>query len=232
MSMTSSAVLTASKVLNHSSRFELMSDSTLNIGYGANFAPFTYSGPGGAAGLLIDVICTALARTCFRAEFLEVNDCDVVERLADGSLDAFAVLAKTSARRRLFRFSQSLCTTGGAWFALRAQYPDRTRAPANCAVVATPGSGPLVSVIRRRFGRLSIMECRDYHSALRAVVDGMATMAALNLDVGRLQAQRDFPNLFHLPEQTFCTVSLALALPRSKASAFVRPFNAALRTLL
>lgn len=204
----------------------------MKIGYGADFAPFTCTGPQGATGLLIDVICSALARTRFRAQFVEVPDREVVGRLADGTLDAFAAVAKTRARLREFGFSQTLCTTGGAWFALRTQYPDRTGTPADSAVVATPSSGPLVSVIRKRFPRLAIMETRDYHCALSAVVVGTATFAALNLEVGRLQAQRDFPGLFHLPEQTFCTLPLALALPRSKPSAFARPFNAALRALL
>src|SRR5262245_10061732 len=98
MSMTSSAVRAGSKVLNHRSRFELMSDSILRFGYAADFAPFTFATDAGARGRLIETIEAALARTCFRADFTAVADGEVATRLEEGSLDAFVPAAISPTR--------------------------------------------------------------------------------------------------------------------------------------
>lgn len=195
------------------------------MGYAADFAPFTFATAAGARGSLTDLIDTVLAQTRFRAQFTEVDGSEATALLDGGAIDAFVPVAISSSRRRHLRFSIPLAETGGAWFI------PKVASVTTPQIVATPASGPLAPIVRKQFPAIRVMEAPDYRSALAAAASGAADAAALNLEAGRLQAERDFPGVFELPDKWFCNVSLALALAKSKPCAFIGPFESALRAL-
>jgi len=190
----------------------------LRIGFNPDFAPFADLKDGEADGLVIARLRAALDKAGLDATFLPVALPEMTERLRSGDLDALAGVAVSAERSRLFAFSRPLAMTGGAWFPRAGHgWPGdqalRDAAPGQWRVVS-PRTGPLVAQIRDRFPNLEVFECRDYAAAFEAVLAGRADAAALNLQVGRLQAERDHPGLFALPQAPFFKVPLALAVAK------------------
>jgi len=190
----------------------------LRIGFNPDFAPFAEVKDGEPDGLVIARLRAALHNAGLDATFLPVTLPEMTERLRSGDLDALAGVAISAERSRLFSFSRPLARTGGAWFPLvGADWPGdqalREAAPGTWRVVS-PRTGPLVAQIRDRFPNLEVIECEDYAAAFEAVLGGLADAAALNLQVGRLQAERDHPDCFALPQAPFFEVPLAMAVAK------------------
>ena len=64
-----------------------------------------------------------------------------------------------------------------------------------------------------------------YDACFQAVLDGRADAAALNLDVGRERAERDYPGKFVLPKRPFLPVRMSLACRRSDSAQLLDKFN-------
>jgi len=200
--------------------------SALRIGFNPDFAPFAALQDGRADGLVIARLRNALDKAGLEATFVPAPLPEMAERLQAGALDALAGVAVSAERSDALAVSRPLATTGGAWFP-RAErdWPRdqalRTAAPGTLRVVS-PSAGPLVAQIRTAFPTLDIVECADYAAAFETVLAGRADAAALNLQVGRLHAERDHPGRFKLPETPFFEVPLALAVPHGDPLGILR----------
>jgi polar amino acid transport system substrate-binding protein len=70
---------------------------------------------------------------------------------------------------------------------------------------------------------------RDYLEALKYVLDGRASAAALNYHVGRDLIRKLFPGGFTPPEKIFLEVPLAVAMLKGKNTPLLRKISEALR---
>jgi ABC-type amino acid transport substrate-binding protein len=170
-----------------------------------------------------------LRRSGITAQFLALDDSELLTRLAHGSVDVIAPIAVTAERRKRVRFSAALVSTAAAWFIRRESGRSAGEAPAGGETVATPSSGPLEALLRQRFPELMILPTPDYDAALDSVVRGRAAVAALNLHAGREHARR-FPAIL-CPQSGFHGLQLALAFNRTPSSIGTLALDRAIRTM-
>lgn len=200
--------------------------SRIRIGVDADFRPFAYREHERPRGIVVEISEIALRGCGFEAEFIACPLGDCADAMARGAIDAFAGMAVTEERARQFNFSEPLLVTGGAWFALRGG--DQR---AQLRAVVTPSRGPLAALINAMFPQIAVQCATDYRAALELVIAGSVDAAALNFHVGRVQAARDFPDLFELPAEPFCRLPLALAVALGKPSYLLPQFDTALTSM-
>jgi len=190
----------------------------LRIGFNRDFYPLAHGDSERCSGIVIDIVKKALARTEFSVEFVPRSLNNLSRQFADGEIHAFAGIAITDERRRQVKFSTPLIDSGGAWFRLSGR-----ESPLETA--ATPKAGPLAAVISSLFPDVHVQGTSGYDSALGLALAGDVDAAALNIQVGRHIAQRDYPGIFSLPESPFYRLQLALAFARETDLRLINAFN-------
>ncbi len=201
----------------------------LRFAFNADFAPYAWSDDGKPRGLVIERI----ARACsgWRIDWIGLGQSALFPALAGGAVDAIAGTGVSAARGEL-AFSVPIAASGGAWFVPRDRaWPDDDALAGAAGLglrAATPRIGPLHAAIARLFPALALIDAAGYRDALSAALDGRADAAALNVDVGWLQAERDFPDRFRKPTRCFIDIPLALAMRRDRAAEVMPRFNEAL----
>ena len=182
------------------------------LGYNPDFAPFTWEEKGRPCGLVIQRLEHLFASAGITLHFSPLAMGKLVPHLANGNIDAIAVTAASAGRQGALGFSKPLALSGGAWFALRDAAHCALGNPSVSTRVITPATGPLRELIREQFPQVQLETSADYNSALRAVIRGEVHMAALNLQVGSVLCERDFPGQFRIPQVSFCSLPLAMAV--------------------
>lgn len=200
--------------------------SPLRIGYDPDFAPITFrDAEGGAAGTAIGLLRSACAAADVDCDFVPAPQAVQRNLLFEGAIDALAAMGATAARGSEFSLSDSYLETGAAWFSRRRFDP--VNAPPG-TTVATPASGPLVSMIADRWPHLCVVATADYDEALAHAATGPVSAAALNIDVGRWKCEHGFPGLFEPPTEAFARIGLALAWLSDRHEPVLRRLSAAL----
>jgi ABC-type amino acid transport substrate-binding protein len=206
--------------------------TSLRFGFNRDFAPHAWCDNGAPRGRVIDRIARACAD--WRIDWIGLDQAELLPGLARGAIDAVAGTGIATARGEL-AFSTPIVASGGAWFVPRGRdWPDDAALAQGAGQgrrVATPRFGPLYETIGRRFPGLVPIDAAGYRDALAAALDGRAEAAALNAEVGWLQAERDYPRRFHEPRCRFVEIALALAVARERAAEILPRFNAALEAL-
>jgi len=179
--------------------------SRVRIGYQADFPPFMFQ-QDGPAGLVIDALASAVvdlgeagAEIAWMALALDHQQ----QALIDGEVDLLAGLGVTPDRARDVVFGEALVRTGGALF--------RRQGASSLERIVTPRSGPLHEPTGAAFPECELLDATDYKHALDQVRAGRADAAALNIHVGAVLAERDYPGLVDLPNEPFAIVELAPA---------------------
>ena len=198
----------------------------LRVGYEPDFAPLTFVEDGTARGMIVDILNRVFDRSGCVVDFVPVALPDQDEAVRAGEVDAIAFKAAIPERAD---FSTPLAASGAAWFG-QAEIPSDGR-PAPGTRLATPGAGPLLADLRRRYPDIVYIDVDTYAQALAAVVDGAADCAALNFHVGCYLAVRDHAGLFALPEAPFQKLPLALAFAKGAHACLLGQLNAGLSEL-
>lgn len=196
----------------------------LRIGFNRDFYPLAHGDSGHSSGIVIDIVKQALARTDISAAFVPRSLDNLSRQFADGDIQAFAGIAITADRQRQVVFSTPLIDSGGAWFRLGdCKNPIET--------AATPSAGPLVSAIESLFPDIRIHEVPDYRTALGKAVAGEVDAAALNIHVGRHQANNYFPGALSLPAKPFSPLQLGMAFELRTDRGFIKAFDGAIEAI-
>jgi ABC-type amino acid transport substrate-binding protein len=195
------------------------------MGYNPDFAPFTWEENGRPCGFLIQRIRDLFASAGITLHFAPVPMAKLFPGLRSGDIDAIAVTAASTGRQGILGFSKPLAMSGGAWFALRDGASCAPENPSVTTRVITPATGPLRKLIMEQFPQVQLETSADYSSALRAVLLGDAHLAALNLEVGSVLCERDFPGRFQIPQVSFCQLPLAMAVSREDPKQLLNRLN-------
>ncbi len=205
-----------------------MSDR-LRVGYEADFAPLTFTEDGNARGLVVESLNRAFDLAGCTADFVAVALPAQDKAVAERGIDAIAFKAVIPERAASYDFSNSIATSGAAWFA-RDGIP-LGESPSAGSTIATPGAGPLLAQLRRVYPDLVYLDVETYAESLDAVVGGSADCAALNFHVGCYLANRDHADRFTLPNAPFQELALALAVAKGTHASLLRDLDTALAEL-
>ena len=96
------------------------------------------------------------------------------------------------------------------------------------ARVVTPGSGPLVGLLRRDHSDLALSLVDSYAEALAAVAAGTADVAALNFHVGGHLARRDYAETIIVPAAPFERQPTAFCVLKGHNADLLSVFDSAL----
>lgn len=188
----------------------------VRIGFNRAFRPFVWEAEGEPAGPLAAHVRAALSEAGVEAVFVPLTLPEMGEALAAGRVNMLLPAGVEAKRAERMRFSPPIALTGGAWFTTAAAaWPDEAalRASLGTGRTATsPAAGPLLSQMATLYPRMRLVPATDYADALARVLTGDVEAAALNLQVGRAQAEADHPGRFALPDRPFLEIPLALAV--------------------
>lgn len=177
----------------------------LRIGFDDPFRPLAWNDGGIARGPLPAMAAQVLAAAGYDWEFVPLPLGRSLRALADGDVNALAFKAVVAQRQDL-RFTSPLMTTAAALFHVaggEAQSP---------SIIATPRSGPLAGMLRKKFPRSALVLTDDYAAALAEIVAGRAQAAALNVHVGWYFAETLHPGRFSRPRYLLEKLALAMAV--------------------
>ncbi|MCC2096614.1 MAG: transporter substrate-binding domain-containing protein [Hyphomicrobiales bacterium] len=208
-----------------------MAGTKIAVGYEPGFAPLTFRDEesGHAKGLFIEVLTAAFGRCSIEPEYIPADLAGQDGLVAEGRLDAVAMKAAIPERAAIYDFSDSVMSSGAAWFALDAQ---TMKAPPRAGErIATPLQGPLHAQLSRDFPEARIVSAGSYIEALKAVIDGDADRAALNFHIGHMLARRDFAGRFVLPDGPYQHMQLPVAFAKGRHEEIRLAFNRALDTM-
>jgi polar amino acid transport system substrate-binding protein len=201
----------------------------IRLAYDDPFPPFAVTEDGKARGVVIDILAGAFRRAGIEVTFVP-SAMEKVQCLLDaGEVDGIAFYAVTPERRMVFDFSDPVLVTGAALFARSPEPPASNLKDYENKYVVTPKTGPLSEYIQREAPGVKLILVRDYLEALKYVLDGRASAAALNYHVGRDLIRKLFPGGFTPPEKIFLEVPLAVAMLKGKNTPLLRKISEALR---
>jgi ABC-type amino acid transport substrate-binding protein len=223
----------------------------LVLAYIDPFPPFSFTGAEGPEGVALSIVRESFARVGIDCDFRPLPQPEVREAVFSGAVDGCACLGITEERCATWAFSAPYLWTGGALFTARSldldaaagapgsalSPPGRGPVPAASPeefrgrVIATPESGPLIGPLRASFPEVEVLAVTDYESALRAVIQGRAAAAALNLHVGAQLAERLWPGRFWMPDRAYLPTALGVGFALGREGTwlahFARGFEAA-----
>ena len=195
----------------------------LRIGFDDPFRPLAWSVDGIAQGPLPAMAARVLAEAGYQWEFVPLRLEQSLAALADGAVDGLAFKAVVAERHDI-AFTQPLMTTAAALFRV-------ADAPAMAMTIATPRSGPLAGVLRRKFPHAALTLVDDYPAALAEVLAGRAHAAALNAHVGWHFAEDLHPGRFARPTDVLRKLPLAMAFRKEANRISVERLNARIAEL-
>lgn len=192
----------------------------LRIGYDDPFPPFALSGPDGATGILIERVRALVTQAGLSCTFVPLPLDHAEAALLTGEVDALAFKAIVPERAATLAFSRPIMATGAALFALLdsplAAHGDITRCAGEC--IATPRKGPLAQLVGAQCPQARVLLTEGYEASLRAVLDGAADAAALNVHAGAHWADTRFAGRFRTPLTTFARLEFAMAFAKHDSS--------------
>ncbi len=187
--------------------------------------PFGYRQANRSTGMIIELLEAILTPTNIYANYITVAMQTIQDALEYHKADGLAFLAVTPERRQHFQFSQPLVNTGGGLFVPAdtelSSDPDWLAGKA----IATPSGGPLIGYLRHRYPSVTISPVNDYSDALKAVIEGHAIAAALNVHAGQITAHRIYPGQFVCLDKFICSVDLAVAVIHGKHFQLIETVN-------
>lgn len=204
---------------------------TLRIGFHQPFEPFGFMEGERATGWLVELVSAAMARGAIAHSFVPLPIARAGEALLAGEVDVLAYQGITPARQAEMDFSEPLVQTGAALFTLMPAAPAASLDALHGKRIATPKAGPLYAEISRSHPDITVLDGVSYPESLRAVLDGRADAAALNLQAGLRLARQSFAGKFALPEVPYATLPLALAVAKGRRPVLLQTFNQALAEL-
>jgi polar amino acid transport system substrate-binding protein len=201
----------------------------IRLAYGNPFPPLAFSEGGRTRGVVIDILSHVLARVRVRARFIPAP-MEEVERLLEArEVDGIAFYAVTPERKMVLDFSDPLLVTGAALFVKSSEPAASNLREYESKSLVTPKTGPLSEYIQREVPGAKLVLVRDYLEALRYVLDGKASAAALNYHVGRDLVRRLFPGGFTPPGKAFLEMPLAVAMLKGENSPLLSKISEALK---
>lgn len=177
------------------------------LGYLDPFRPFCWSEGDAARGLFVEALSARLPAGVV-IDWVPGALGDLPDWLAQGKIDAIAAKAVTPGRGRAFSFSAPLLQTAAALFG-PVGHPAPHPADLGDCTIATPGAGPLASILPRLAPKARVTPVADYHAALHAVETGLADWAALNADA----VPALYPNCTGPAGPRWAELGLAVAVP-------------------
>ena len=210
-----------------------MAKKTYRFGYNRDFPPFCWEEGKVAMGTVIERARAAATHAGLDIDLVPLPLAKLRGALAEGKIDAVCGLGDVPDRGETLAFSDPLAETGGAWFVpVGSDWPDgmayggaALHHVRRVLTVATPRGGPLLRFLRRSHPGMEVIGLDGYDACFQAVLDGRADAAALNLDVGRERAERDYPGKFVLPKRPFLPVRMSLACRKSDSAQLLDKFN-------
>jgi ABC-type amino acid transport substrate-binding protein len=215
----------------------------LVLAYTDPFPPFSFTTAQVPEGVALSIVRESFARSGIDCDFKPFPQPGVGEAVFSGAVDGCACLGITEERRATWAFSAPYLWTGGALFAAgSADVDERGGEPSvtSCTslssilapspkefsgrIIATPASGPLLGHLRASFPEVEVLAVSDYESALRAVVEGLAEAAALNLHVGAQLAERLWPGRFRMPDRAYLPTALGVGFARGREGSWLAHF--------
>ncbi len=204
---------------------------SIRLAYHTPFPPFAFTQEGKAEGMIIDLLSVVLSRSSLEAIFVPSTLFQVVTLIHSGEADAIACHGINPDRRKIFDFSDPLVLTGAGFF-VESPRPNLSElAECEGKTIVTPRTGPLTEYLQRSLPNAKLLLVQDYPESLRAVLDGEADAAALNIHVGSHLAGRLFPGRFTLPHKIFLEVPLGVAVLKGSPTFFLNPINEGLKLI-
>lgn len=199
--------------------------------YPLSFSPFAFTEEGSARGLVIDLLVKILSRFSLETLFLPSRISEIETQLRSQKADAIACHGITPDRRMILDFSDPLVVTGAGFF-IDSSMPEVSESgKGEGKRIVTPGTGPLVTYLKRSFPKAKLLLAEDYPESLRIVLDGEADAAALNIHVGKGLADRLFPGRFTVPQKMLFEVPLGVAVLKGSQTGFLSQVNVGLRDI-
>jgi len=208
-----------------------METDRVKLAYHAPFPPFALTQERGSEGLAIDILSQALARVHLRALFIPASMQKTEVLLRTSEVDGIAFWAIDPERQKNYDFSDPFIISGGALFIKSPNQRCKSFRDLEGRRVVTPGTGPLGRYIREEFPKVRLLLAEDYAESLKAVLEGIADAAALNIHAGTYLSNQMFPGRFTLPEEVFLEVLLAAAVLKSRQAPFLRRLNEGLERI-
>lgn len=190
----------------------------LRIGFDDPFRPLAWSADGIAQGPLPAMAASVIAAAGYQWKFVPLRLEQSLAALADGAVDGLAFKAVVAERQDIV-FTRPLMTTAAALFRVMG-------GSATATTLATPRSGPLAGMLRRKFPDAALTLVDDYPAALAEVLAGRAHAAALNAHVGWHFAEALHPGRFARPTDVLQELPLAMAFRKEANRISVERLNA------
>jgi len=179
--------------------------------------------------MIIDILSQVLSRVGLKAIFVPSTLSQVVSLLHTGEADAIACHGINPDRQKIFEFSEPMVVTGAGFFVESPRPTLSELAECEGKTIVTPRTGPLTEYLQRSLPKTKFLLVQDYPESLRAVLNGEADAAALNIHVGSHLAGRLFPGRFTFPNKIFLEVPLGVAVLKGSPSFFLNPINEGLK---
>ena len=199
--------------------------------YDNPFPPFAFEEKGKARGVCIEILSEILIRAHLQATFIPAPMQQIQSLLHSREADGIVFYAVTPERQLLFDFSDPIIVTGAALFSKSPGPPIPGLRECKNKSIVTPNTGPLREYIRKESPKAKLLLVQDYLEALKAVLEGKADIAALNIHVGRYLIDHLFNGLFALPEKVFLEVPLTVAVLKGNDPSLLSRINEGLSRL-
>jgi ABC-type amino acid transport substrate-binding protein len=196
-----------------------------------NFPPFSYCNRGEPKGLAIDILLQVFKELNLKVIFIPTSMEKVKNFLESKKVDGIAFSAINPERRKIYDFSDPYLVSGGALFVRSPNLANKGLKGFEGKTVVTPKTGPLTGYIQKRFQKVELLLVKDYLLSLKAVLDGKAEAAALNIHVGSHLANQLFPGKFILPKKVSFKTPVAIAVSKSGQASFLKKFNESLKKI-
>lgn len=212
-------------------QLKLEKNDVMKLAYYDPFPPFLFCQRGNPEGLAIDILRQVFKRSNLKVVFIPAPMEEITNLLHSKKVDGIAFYAINPERLKVYDFSKPYLITGGALFVRSPNFANKGLKELGGKTVVTPKTGPLTEYIQKRFPRVKLLLARDYPASLKAVMDGKADAAALNIHVGNHLANQFFPGEFTPPKKVFFKTPVGIAVLKSNQTSFLKKFNEGLEKL-
>lgn len=179
-----------------------------------NFPPFAYVENGEVKGTGIEALQAAAKISGIEISFVPVSFNEIERTIKSGEADAIFPLAINPDRKKIYNFSESFLSTGGALFVKEPLKAPVSLSDLKGKTIVTPATGPLVNYIRNNEQTVRVVTTKNYDEAFKLIISGEADAAALNKQVGTILVKKNYAQKISIPTKYFWELSLALAIPK------------------
>jgi len=212
-------------------QLRLEKNDVMKLAYYDPFPPFLFCQRGNPKGLAIDILRQVFKRTHLKVIFIPAPMEKITDLLQSNKVDGIAFYAINPERLKVYDFSKPYLITGGALFERSPNLANKGLKELGGKTVVTPKTGPLTEYIQKKFPRVKLLLVKDYPASLKAVMNGKADAAALNIHVGNHLANQFFPEEFTPPKKVFFRTPVGIAVLKSNQTSFLKKFNEGLKKI-